>query len=348
MDYKKRLSALGKELERSKLDSFFVTSQVNVSYLSGFKGHDSMLLLAPDKRFFITDSRYIEEAEKTVKGFEIMLVKSSIYDTVKGIAKRARLKKMGFESMDLPYGAAHKLKSLLRPAAMKGVKGLIKRMRAIKDKDEIRLIKKSAELVKDVFKAVEPSVRPGASEESLARDIEILFIRNGAKPAFDPIVAAGHNASKPHARPSTSRLSEDDMVMLDIGCSLDGYNSDMTRMTALGKVNKKIRKIFDVVKSAQEAAIKKIRPGARLADIDIAARARIAEEGYGKYFAHATGHGIGLEVHEDPTISGAAEGAAKEGMVFTVEPAIYLPGVGGVRIEDMVLVTDKGCEILTK
>jgi Xaa-Pro aminopeptidase len=348
MDIKRRLEALSVEIEKRKLDSFFVTSEINVSYLSGFRGHDSMLLLTPNKRYLITDSRYIEEASASVKVFEVILTENSLYDTIKDLVKRGHLKRTGFESMDLPYGAAHKLKSLVRPAGFIAVKGLIKNMRSIKDANEIGLIRRSAKLLKDVFKAARPSVIPGASEESLARDIEIRFIRNGARSAFDPIVATGHNASKPHARPSDKRISKDDFVMLDIGCRLDAYNSDMTRMVALGNVKKKLKEIYDVVRGAQDLAIGKIRPGEKIASIDIAARAHIAENGYGKYFGHATGHGIGLEVHEDPTISSVADGKLESGMVFTVEPAIYLPGIGGVRIEDMVVVTDSGCEILTK
>jgi Xaa-Pro aminopeptidase len=347
VDYKKRISALRDAFESIGLDSFFVTSNVNVSYLSGFKGQDSMLLVCRDKSYFITDSRYIEEASRTLKGFEVALVDKAIYDTVKDIVRSSRLKKMGFESMDMPYGAAHKLKGELKPFGFSGVSGLIKGMRAIKDADEIALIKKSAALVNDIFKKIEPQIRPGVSEESLARAIEISFIGKGAKAGFDPIIARGHNASKPHALPSSDKISKDDMVMVDIGCTLEGYNSDMTRMVIRGRAKDKLKKIYTIVKDAQRKAIEKISPGARIADVDNAARAHIAEEGYGKYFGHATGHGIGLEVHEEPTISGVSEGVLRRGMVFTVEPAIYLPGVGGVRIEDMVLVTDNGCEILT-
>lgn len=348
MDHKKRLEHFTKEFRLKGLDSFFVTNNVNVSYLSGFKGHDSMLLVCEDKRYLITDSRYIEEASNTVKGFEIVLVKSSIYDTVRGLVKKGRLKKVGFETMDLPYGAAHKLKGLLKPARFVGVKGLIKALRSVKDPDEIDLIRRSATLLKNIFKKIEPRIKAGLSEEALAREIEISFISKGARPGFDPIIASGHNASKPHARASSDRIAKDDMVMVDIGCSFDGYNSDMTRMVKLGRVRKELLKIYDVVRDAQEKAINIVKPGAKIADVDNTARAHIAEMGYGKYFGHATGHGIGLEVHEDPTVSGISEGVIKSGMVFTVEPAIYLPGIGGVRIEDMVLVTGEGREVLTR
>jgi Xaa-Pro aminopeptidase len=348
MDYNRRLSALEAQFTAKGLDSFFVTSDINVSYLSGFLGHDSMLLVTPDKRYLITDSRYIEEASRTVAGFEIALVEKSVYDTVKDIAMTHGLKKLGFESMDMPYGAACKLKNIIKPCRFVEVKGLVKGMRAIKDAEETALIKKSVVLLKDVYKNIEPRIKAGASEESLARDIEIGFIDNGAKAAFDPIIASGRNASKPHARPSPDRLAKDDMVMVDIGCSLSGYNTDMTRMVILGKVKPKLKEIYTIVRDAQLKAIEAVKPGARIAAIDDAARSHITKKGYGKHFGHATGHGIGLEVHEDPTVSCAAEGKITSGMVFTIEPAIYLPGVGGVRIEDMVLVTDKGCEILTK
>jgi Xaa-Pro aminopeptidase len=306
------------------------------------------LLVTRKRSYLITDSRYIEEASKTVKGFEMALVETSIYDMVVSLARKERIKRIGFEMMDLPYGAAHKLKGLLSPASLIGVKGLIKSMRSIKDDDEVALIKNSVKLLKDTFGRIEPKIKAGVSEESLAREVEISFIRNGGRPGFDPIIASGSNASKPHARPSDEMISKNDMIMVDIGCSLKGYNSDMTRIFTLGKIKGEMKKIYDIVSDAQAAALKAVRPGAGMASIDNAARSLITKYGYGKNFGHATGHGIGLEVHEDPTISRVSEGVLKSGMVFTVEPAIYLPGVGGVRIEDMVLVTDSGCEILTR
>lgn len=348
MDHKKRLSALLKELEARKLDSFFVTSDINVFYLSGFAGHDSMLLITRRGSYLITDSRYIEEASRAVKGFEIVLVEKSIYDTVINIAREERLKKIGFEMMDLPYGAAHKLKGLLSPCNLLGVKGLIKTMRSVKDEAEVALVRASVGLLRDTFRKIEPKIKAGASEKSLAREVEISFIRKGGRSGFDPIIASGSNASKPHARPSDDMISADDMVMVDIGCALGGYNSDMTRMFTLGKVNGRLKEIYDIVSDAQAKAIEAVKPGASIASIDNAARSHITRYGYGRNFGHATGHGIGLEVHEDPTISRVCEGSLKSGMIFTVEPAIYLPGVGGVRIEDMVLVTDSGCEILTR
>lgn len=345
---KKRLALLKDELEKHGLDALLVTDEINVSYLSGFTGHDSMLLVTTRDDYFITDSRYVEDARNTIRGFRITLVEKSTFETLSSIIKKNRFKKLGFEAMHLSYGIALRLTRLAKPAQFAATKGLVESLRMIKDAGEIALIKDSIRLNKAVLNTVAKKVTPGQSELAIASMIEALYLRSGARAAFEPIVAAGKNASKPHATPTDTPIVNNSFVMIDMGARLAGYCSDLTRMIILGCASVRFKKIYAIVRIAQEKAIARIRPGARIDDIDRAARDHIRDAGYGKYFGHSLGHGIGLAVHEKPTISGLNEGIVKPGMVFTVEPAIYIPGFGGARIEDMVLVRNNGCEVLTQ
>jgi len=347
MNYERRICLFREELKRRRLDSFLVTNETNVSYLSGFWGSDAALLVtAAGRDFFLTDSRYIEEASLKIKGFEMRLVEESTYKTIRGLAKG--LKRTGFESMNLPYEVADRLKNILSGTSLVPIKDLVEGIRAVKEEAEVKLIKSSIRLAKSVLKRALGFVRSGVSEKSLSKRIEMEFMKDGARPAFEPIVASGPDSSRPHAKAGGRKVSKNSVVMLDLGCNLNGYNSDITRMIFIGRVNDKFKKIHGIVRKAQGLAMAAIRPMARIADVDTAARAYIEKEGYGRFFGHSLGHGIGLEVHEQPSISKNSEAVLRPGMVFTVEPAIYIPGFGGVRIEDMVLVTEKGCEVLTR
>ena len=345
--FNRRSALLKDELRLRSLDSFLVTKDVNVSYLSGFSGHDAVMVVTPRKSFLIADSRYIEDARDSVKGLEVRLVRRSSYESIREIVSDYRLKRIGFESMDLPYEAANRLKRFVSGASLLPVKDLVEETRSVKDADEITSIKRSIRLTKKILEDVLALIRPGMSEESIAKKLEIAFLERGAKPGFELIVAADANSSKPHACPTAKKILKNSFVMIDVGCSFKEYNSDMTRMVLMGRVSERIRKIYEIVRAAQVKAIDMIAPGVEIAKIDAAARECIQDEGFGKYFGHALGHGVGMEVHEKPTVSGVSEGVLKSGMVFTVEPAIYIPKFGGIRLEDMVLVTDKGCEVLT-
>ncbi len=347
-DIQKRLALLKKGLKDIALDSILVTNRTNVAYLSGFAGHDSVLLITRNENFFITDSRYIEEAENTLSGFCVKLVESSTYETVSGIIKSLRLKKIGFEAMDLPYGVAARLYKLVKGPKLFPVKDMVEDIRSVKDPGEIASIRASVRLNKRVFDAAAGRVAPGVSERSLAAFIESSFIDEGARSAFEPIVASGENTSKPHAMPTDVRIKDNSFVMIDMGVRFNGYCSDITRMITLGRIKDKFKKIYNIVRVAQKKAIEVIRPGMRISDVDAAGRGYIIDKAFGKYFGHSLGHGIGMSVHEKPTVSRISEGCIAPGMIFTVEPAIYIPKFGGVRIEDMVLVTEKGCEVLTR
>ena len=346
--FNRRIALLKNELRKRKLDSFLIAKDVNVSYETAFPGHDAVVIVTSDRSYLIADSRYIEDARDSVKGFEIRLVKSSLYESIGDILRERKLARLGFESANLSYEVVTRLKEFTGKAVLVPVKGLIEELRAVKDPQEIELIRESIRLTKDVFDKILPFVEPGASEESLARKIEAAFLLRGAKAGFDPIVAVDENSSKPHAIPTNRKISKDSILMIDIGCTLNGYNSDMTRIIMMGKIKPRIKKIYNIVRTAQVMAIEAIKPGVKTARIDSIARQYIRSKGFGKYFGHALGHGVGMDVHEKPTISGISEGMLQPGMVFTVEPAIYIPKFGGVRIEDMVLVTDKGCEVLSQ
>ncbi|MDD5422219.1 MAG: Xaa-Pro peptidase family protein [Candidatus Omnitrophota bacterium] len=343
-----RLASLEAEMKARKLDSFLVTNETNVSYLSGFLGGDSIILATREKDFFLTDSRYIEEARSGVRGFDIELVKLSTYKTLQSIISKNRLKKIGFESMSLPYEVSGRLKDLAPGATFVPIRDLVEGIRSVKDRQEVALIRDSIKLAKAVLERTISCVVPGVTEASLAKKIELEFITHGAEAGFKPIVASGANASKPHAQPGENVIKTNSFAMIDIGCTLRRYNSDITRMVVLGKVSNRFKRIYDVVREAQDKGIAAIKPGERLSKIDKAARNHINAKGFGKHFGHSLGHGVGMEVHESPNVSALSEGIAREGMVFTVEPAIYITGFGGVRIEDMVLVTKNGCEVLTK
>jgi Xaa-Pro aminopeptidase len=258
------------------------------------------------------------------------------------------VRRMGFEATDLPYETAHKMKGLGLKTRLVPVKRLVETIRAVKDAEEIMLLRASAGLAKKILKRVVAHVRPGVSEKSLSDRIEREFLLNGAKAGYDPIVAVDRNSSRPHARPEHyRRVRKGSFVMIDLGCKLNGYASDMTRMATTGKVKDKFKRIYNIVRRAQEKAIAAIRPGRPVSEVDLAARRYIEGEGFGKYFLHSTGHGIGLDVHESPSVSAYNTDPLEAGMVFTVEPAIYIAGFGGARIEDMALVTEDGCDVLT-
>jgi len=347
-NYKLRVGSLLKILKKSGCDSFFVTNETNVSYLSGFLGKDSMLLVTPKKCFLVTDSRYTEEARKTAPGFETVTVRHSTYDTVRELVSANRLGRMAFESMNLPYEVASRLSSALGKTKLVPSRNSIEVIRFVKEPTEVAAIRRSIRLAKAVLRQAMEAARPGVEEARLANMIESWFIENGARMSFEPIVASGKNAAMPHARPGKTMIRNNSFVMIDLGAKLGLYNSDMTRMVMLGKQNSRFKKIYGIVAKAHDMAIAKVKPGIRIAEVDNAARGHIERSGYGKFFGHATGHGVGMSIHEEPSVSRSNPTTIEAGMVFTIEPAIYIPGFGGVRIEDMLLVTKNGCEVLTR
>lgn len=350
MDYAGRIRAVKDALKRGgRLDGILITHEANVRYLCGFPGQDLSLLITRRGNYCITDSRYIQEAREICgRHYTVTLARSSTFEAIGAVARKARIGSLGFEGMRLPYGIARRLKAYCGGARVWPTADIVENIRAVKEPAEVAAIRRSIGLARQVFERTARSLKPGMTEKAVADSIEIAFLRKAARPSFPAIVASGAHASKPHARPRVHRIRKDGFVMVDMGCNLDGYCSDMTRMLVLGRVDGRFRRIYHIVQAAQELAIAQIKPGVQIAAIDRAARSHIEEHGYGAHFAHALGHGVGLEIHEHPNVSARNHGTLQAGMVITIEPAIYIPGYGGVRIEDMVLVTPKGCEILTR
>jgi Xaa-Pro aminopeptidase len=342
------LTELRRKLKEKGLDAFLVTKEQNVSHVSGFSGQESYLLISHKRNWFITDFRYMEQARKETKGYEIIGRKDSWTKVLAELVASARIKNLGFESESITFEEYNRISSLIRGIRLTPVKGLIEEIREIKSHSEIKIIRHAVKLACETHEFLKGFIRPGISEMEVASEAE-YFIRKsgGEKSAFDTIVAAGSHASQPHARASRRKLANAGTIIIDLGIRYQGYNSDLTRTLFLGKMPVKARKVYDTVLTAQDKALRLIKPGVRISAVDRAARDFISKNGYGKFFGHALGHGVGREIHELPRISSGEKKALREGMVFTVEPGIYIPGWGGVRIEDMVVVTDKGCEVLS-
>ncbi len=347
---KKRLHSLQGTLKKNNLDGFLVKDKRNVFYLSGFRGEGLLFVPRGGRPRLITDARFTGEARDTLKGVSITETNGSWQDVLEGLIKKMKVRRLGLESESVNYRDLKKLDLL--PAKIKLIpkSDLILRIRSIKDKREIGLIKEAISIIKDTFFYIRQIISPELTEEGLAARIDSFMRLEGAERAsFPTIVAGGRRSAYPHATVSKMTLgTKTGAILVDAGCVYRGYHSDLTRTFFLGKISAKFKSLYNTVKQAQEKAIAKIRPGVRIKDIDSAARSHIAKKGLGRFFTHGLGHGIGLDIHELPVISKKEDQRLKPGMVFTVEPGVYIPGRGGVRIEDIALVTDKGCEILTK
>ncbi len=342
----KRIEAVLKEMARQDLDQFVVSNVFNVRYLSGFSGSTAMMLLRRDRSTLVTDFRYKEQAKAEVfRGVEVEI---DTREALKAVCEMlGDLKgKTGFEAGTLTYSAYEKLKAAAGEAV--ATEGLIEDLREVKDENEIVSLKKAAKIADDVFSDIVKEIRAGMTEVDIAARIDYLLrLKSSEVPAFKTIVASGEHSSLPHASPTMRVVRQGDLVKMDFGAIWDGYCSDITRTVVAGRASDKVREIYGIVLEAQKSAIEGIRAGARCSDIDGLARQRIEAEGYGENFGHGLGHGIGLEVHEGPRLSKKSEGTLAAGMVTTVEPGIYIPGWGGVRIEDDVVVREDGCDVLT-
>ncbi|OGL46137.1 MAG: hypothetical protein A2149_09750 [Candidatus Schekmanbacteria bacterium RBG_16_38_11] len=342
-----RIKALQKFI-RPPLYGMLITNLLNVRYLSNFTGSSGFITMTPKKNFFFTDFRYITQVKKEVKGFKINEFKNQ-NESIKEFCRKAKLRTLGFEAPYMPFSFYQSLKKALSPTKLVPIDGLVESLRIVKDKKEMKKIKKAISILEDGLKGIVGKIREGVSEKDIVFEFEYQLRRLGAqKLSFDLIVASGKRSALPHGIASNKKISKGDLVVVDFGCCYEGYHSDVTRTFSIGKPGKREEKIYKIVKKAQSIAIEMINPGVTCGEIDAAAKDYIKEQGFEKYFGHATGHGVGLDVHEDPRIIKRVNEKIREGMVFTIEPGIYIPKLGGVRIEDMVYVTESGCEVLTK
>jgi len=346
---KQRLLYLHSKLDELNLDALLITDVSNIAYLANFKADDCYIILDAKKRYFLTDFRNIEEAKKAVKNFNAVCIKDSVFKTVPELIKKIKARRLGFEAKSLDYASYAKLKKdLKKNCKLIPTFDLIEDSRQIKTESEIRLIRKAVNISIGAYRFVKRIIRANMSENDLISRIESFIKDKGAQgTSFEPIAASGRHSSYPHARSTDKKIGKNSVLTLDFGVDYKGYKSDLTRVFFLGRIPADLRKIYDVVLEAQARAISKIEPGISAAQIDAEARNFIARKGFGRFFQHATGHGIGLEVHEAPFISKKNKKPLIPGMVFTVEPGIYIPGRFGVRIEDMVLVKKNGVEVLS-
>jgi Xaa-Pro aminopeptidase len=344
--FKGRIKAARMALALRKLGALLVTDIHNIRYLSGFTGSSAYVVITPERGYFFTDSRYLAQAGAEVKALKVRQYKLSGLEEVAGFLKKRGRGPVGFDGSGLSHAHYLRLRRAVRPLKLKSAPGVVCRL--VKDAPEIEFIKASARLLDTGFTRARRLLRAGAFEDSVAFTLEVGLRKRGADGlAFDTIVASGARGALPHGKASRKRIRKGELVVLDMGVLLDGYNSDETRTFSIGPPTRRQREVHGAVKDAQSRAIDKIRAGVPVMEVDKAARGSIRKAGYAKFFTHATGHGVGLEVHEAPAVGPSSKGELVEGMVITVEPGIYIPGWGGVRIEDMALVRSDGCELLT-
>lgn len=347
----RRREALRRILGPSKVDGFLVTSPANVRYLTGFTGDSSVLVFGRDREILVSDGRFTTQLEQECPGLEVKIrpTGTELTRVVAGLVESLGWRSLAFEA-SCTVAERDAMASLMTGTALVAVGGWVEKLRSVKDEWEIAAIREMVRCAERAFMMVRAGLRPDDTEKDVADAMETALRRCGATvSSFPTIVAVGIRAALPHARPTrTARIRDDDFVLIDWGAAGEPYKSDLTRVVATGKVTSKFEMIYRTVLAAQERAIAAIRPGATGHEIDAEARSVIEAAGFGAFFDHGVGHGIGMDIHEAPRIRKDSKDVLEPGNVITVEPGIYLPDWGGVRIEDDVLVTQAGCEVLSR
>lgn len=342
-----KLEKLRAAFEANGIDGILISSPFNRRYISNFTGTSGVVLISSDQAQFITDFRYIEQASKQCEGFEIIKFSDTIPQEVARQVKKLGIQKLGFEEDYISF-SSYKVYDKEIEAELVPVSGVIEKLRLIKTDAEIKIIKEAADIADAAFKHILDFIRPGITELEVANELEFFMRKSGAvSSSFDTIVASGYRSALPHGVASEKVIEKGDMVTLDYGAYYKGYVSDITRTNAVGEPDSKLKAIYEIVLEAQLRGMEGIKPGMTGKQADALTRDYISEKGYGEYFGHSTGHGIGLEVHEGPSLSMKSELVLEPGMIVTCEPGIYIPGLGGVRIEDDVLITKDHNEALT-
>lgn len=349
--YQDRLEHFRQELKKQGREAFLVSKPENLQYLSGFRGDSTWILVTGSDKLLFTDFRYIEQAREESPGWQVVENKTGLAAALKDQMVKLGLKELAFDSGHITMEVYQRLELTLgKDVSLYPQQDPCSLLRQVKDPWELLQMEKAAAIGDEALTLLLPSIRPGVSEKELALELNYQMSKLGSeKPSFDTIVAAGPQGALPHAKPSGYRLKEGDMVTLDFGAVVSGYHSDMTRTFILGKGHRLQEERYRLVLAAQEKALAAIEAGVNVRSIDSLARQHLAEAGYGDYFGHGLGHSVGLEIHEDPRFSPIAEDIPLlPGMVMTVEPGIYLPGWGGLRIEDSITVTFNSIKFLTK
>lgn len=331
------------------LEGFLVSRPENRTYLSGFTGSNALLLITATEALLLTDFRYVEQARAEAPGFQVVRPQGVLEDGLVTEVRSRGLKSLGFENDHLTYKDYQGYLDKLPDTAFRATSGMVENIRGIKDNGEIELLRKAVYIADLAFDHILDFIQPGVQETDLALELEFFMRRNGAqKAAFDLIVASGPRSALPHGVASEKEIQPGELITMDFGAVYKGYHSDITRTVVLGKANPKQREIYNIVLEAQLKSIEAIKPGIMAGTVDTVARDFIARHGYGANFGHGLGHSVGLAIHEKPSLATKDQTVLQKGMTVTVEPGIYLPGWGGVRIEDIVVVTDNGREILTR
>jgi Xaa-Pro aminopeptidase len=347
--YRLRLAQLRARLENEGLEALLVTSLPNVHYLTGFSGSAGVLLATMRDSVLITDPRYDLQAHEQVRDSRVVIVNGDALAAAAKRAKRSRYLRLGFESGAVTFDTHRRLKDLLPRKRLVPTSGWVETLRIVKDEGEIEQIRQAVALSSRAFSETVPLLRPGIREMEVAAEIEYRMRRYGAEqPSFETIVAFGPRTALPHARAGARALQPGECVLMDLGAILNGYVSDMTRTVFLGEPSSKAARIYQAVLEAQNEAEETVRAGVECAAVDRAARRVLERYGYEQFFTHSTGHGVGREIHELPRIGKKQRTLLPERAVITVEPGVYVPGFGGVRIEDVVVVRKNGPEVLTR
>jgi len=341
-----RIAGLKRLMAEAGIGALLVSKRENVRYLTGFTGSAGSVLVASGRPCLVTDFRYTIQARQEAAGVSVLIQKKDHPAALREAAERANVNALWFDEASFTIESLNKLRK--QGLKLKGHRDLVGELRQQKDTLELASIRKAIRRAEESFRELNNYIRPGVRESALALMLEFLMRRKGArKAAFDTIVASGRNGAMPHASVTDRRIKQGDLVTFDFGAEADGYFSDITRTVCVGRPSARQQEIHGLVLQAQQAAIAAVRPGVACTGVDSAARDLIKGAGHAKQFGHGTGHGVGLMVHEGPSISPLSQDTVRPRMVFTIEPGIYIPGWGGVRIEDMVLVTDAGAKVLT-
>ncbi len=350
---KKRIKKFWQEIEKSgkPLTGFLVTNTKNIFYLTEFTG-EGILLATSEKNYLITDSRYTEQANQEARNCQIIIQEMKQSDAqTESLCKligELKIKEIGFESEALQVSSYLKYQTHMPHLKLYPFQNIIETMRMIKDSDEIGMLSKSAQIATHAFRQTIDFLQADVSEIAIAAKLNYHMRENGAqKEAFDLIVTSGERGTLIHGNPSDKKIKEGELIIIDFGCIFGMYHSDCTRSLLLGNPNKEQKNIFEIIKDTQIETLQQVKAGKKCNELDDFARKMIAKSGYGDYFSHSLGHGVGLDIHELPRLSPYDQTVLQPGMIVTVEPGIYVPHVGGVRIEDTVVVTERGCQILT-
>lgn len=341
-----RVKNVQDKLLKYNIDALLVTNMFNVRYLANFTGTTGLVVITKDEAYFVTDFRYTEQAAEEAKGYTIVKNEGPIFEEVAKIVKENKIEKLGFEQENITYAVYHQINDII-PCDLVPVAGLVEKLREVKTEDEINIIKEAINITEKAYDYILGFVKPGKTEIEVANELDFYMRNEGATSvSFDTIVASGIRSAMPHGVASDKVIEEGDMVTIDFGCYYKGYVSDMTRTFAVGDPGEQMKEIYEIVYQANKKVNEVAKAGMTGAELDAIARDYITEKGYGPQFGHTLGHGIGLEVHEGPSLSFRNEDKLVVNNIVTNEPGIYVPGLGGVRIEDDLVIKEDGAEIL--